>query len=87
MFFSGRVLYTIAAALALVVVAEARCGNRGLPDDCPDVKLLWRAAVRMLCVRLRELLSNKKNRSILVAVPNSSTYPDTNIQMATKRIS
>ncbi|KAJ7132540.1 hypothetical protein C8R44DRAFT_871481 [Mycena epipterygia] len=38
MFFS-RVIYTVAAALALVALAEARCGalqNSGLPDDCPD---------------------------------------------------
>ncbi|KAJ7664631.1 hypothetical protein DFH06DRAFT_1324171 [Mycena polygramma] len=40
MFFSRRVLYTIAAALALVTVAEARCGDRGLPDDCPDVRVI-----------------------------------------------
>ncbi|KAJ6477804.1 hypothetical protein DFH09DRAFT_1342123 [Mycena vulgaris] len=36
MFFSRRIIYTIAAALALVAAAEARCGTRGDPDDCPD---------------------------------------------------
>ncbi|KAJ7132541.1 hypothetical protein C8R44DRAFT_871482 [Mycena epipterygia] len=36
MFFSRRIIYTVAAALALVALAEARCGTRGLPDDCPD---------------------------------------------------
>ncbi|KAJ7664555.1 hypothetical protein DFH06DRAFT_1127964 [Mycena polygramma] len=40
MFFSRRIIYTVAAALALVAIAEARCGSRGLPDDCPDS---WRS--------------------------------------------
>ncbi|KAJ7132504.1 heme peroxidase [Mycena epipterygia] len=67
MFFS-RVIYTVAAVLALVagwVLSQIPdrasvdwvLQNNGLPDDCPDMKLLRRARVWMLRVRLGELLS------------------------------
>ncbi|KAJ6575586.1 hypothetical protein DFH09DRAFT_1311654 [Mycena vulgaris] len=36
MLFFSRVIFTVAAALALAGTAQARCGNSGDPDDCPD---------------------------------------------------
>ncbi|KAJ7164253.1 hypothetical protein C8R46DRAFT_1352056 [Mycena filopes] len=61
MFFSRRFIYAIAAALTLAAVAEARCGNSGLPDDCPPAKLLRILGIWMLCLRFGQLLDIRWN--------------------------